>query len=129
MSQYPDLLDAIDGLLRAFPLQERRTEAATWRRCPACGHEEVEYDNDTNPDEHLHTHEDGCPWLRAQGAGMYHEVRFVERSELVEAVEKLLARAPPLAPELAEWKNRTARAILDAIDVRVRHRPPPKPGA
>ena len=116
-----------------FPLQERRTEAATWRRCPACGREKAEFDDDTDPGGYHLTHKHDCPWLRANRASMYHEVRFVERPELVEAVEKILAMGAGFkvmvpATTYSDWANRTALALLDAIDVRVRHRPTKKPG-
>jgi hypothetical protein len=122
VSQYPDLCEALDGLFRAFPIDVRRGQAATFRTCPACQGAAVEFDDDTDPAmTGLNVkHEAACPWLRASRALYVHEVPFFERADLVDIVVRLLAR------DLPHVKDRTARAILAALDVRIRYRQPEK---
>lgn len=111
---YHDLRAALNGLLQAFPVDRRRGAEATYERCPACGAEKVEFDDDTSP-ERLLPCPASCPRRRAEDAQMYHEKPFHAREDLVEAVARLLENRHPET-------YRTARAILQALDARVRCR-------
>lgn len=136
VSQYPDLLDAIAGLLQAFPLTEQRGAEATVLTCPVCGRTKVTFDDDTDPTGYLN-HQHDCPWLRADRTRLYHEAPFSQQRALEGAVRGMLFSYLPSgwkvpADEKREWSERMALALLDAIDVRVRHRdvkPEKKPGA
>jgi hypothetical protein len=122
MSQYPDLVRAIDGMVELLSVKVRRGQEATVEECPACGVSRVIFDDDTDPEGYLR-HAKTCPVDLAYRARMHHEFPFFERPELVAAVKQLLDR-PYLPGSHDEWQTRTARAILAALDVRIRHREP-----
>lgn len=126
MSQYRDLQDALRGLLAANPLRVRYGAGAIVVECPICGASRVEFDDTTDPDVDAERmrHADGCALERARTVWEFHETLLAERGDLVERFDEILARKPSVLEDIATWRDRTARAILAAVDLRVRHRQP-----